>query len=89
MTVNGWGAIAGDASRWMDGRLRTQVGGGTGQINLDFYGLGPNRLSLDEKVRYSLEFTGAIAQANWQLAPKSPWAIRASFLPSGDSAIWL
>ena len=74
-TQNGtWGAIAGDASRWMDGRLRTQVGGGTGQINLDFYGLGPNRLSLDEKVRYSLEFTGAVLQANWQLAPKSPWA---------------
>ncbi len=75
-TQNGtWGGLAGDASRWMDGRLRTQVGGGTGQINLDFYGLGPNRLSLDENVRYSLQFTGAVAQANWQLAPKSPWAV--------------
>ncbi len=75
-TQNGtWGGIAGDASRWMDGRLRTQVGGGTGQFNLDFYGLGPNRLSLDEKVRYSLQFTGAVLQTNWQLAPKSPWAV--------------
>ena len=75
-TQNGtWGGLAGDASRWMDGRLRTQVGGGTGQINLDFYGLGPDRFSVDEKVRYSLQFTGAIAQANWQLAPKSPWAV--------------
>src|ERR1700748_282106 len=28
-TRNGpWGAFAGDASRWMDGRLRTLVGGG-------------------------------------------------------------
>ena len=75
-TQNGtWGGIAGDASRWMDGRLRTQVGGGTGQFNLDFYGLGPNRLSVDEKVRYSLQFTGAVLQTNWQLAPKSPWAV--------------
>jgi len=75
-TQNGtWGAFAGDASRWLDGRLRTQVGGGTGRINLDFYGLGPDLQSLDEKVRYSLQFTGAVMQANWQLAPKSPWAV--------------
>lgn len=75
-TQNGtWGGFAGDASRWLDGRLRTQVGGGTGQVNLDFYGLGFDPASLDQKVRYSLQFTGAVAQANWQLAPKSPWAV--------------
>jgi hypothetical protein len=50
------------------------VGAGTGQVNLDFYGLGPTSSSLDRKVRYSLDFTGAVAQVNWQLAPKSPWA---------------
>ena len=65
-TQNGtWGALAGDASRWRDGRLRTLVGGGTGQINLDLYGLGLDRPSFDQKVRYSLEFTAAVAQANW------------------------
>lgn len=75
-TQNGtWGAFAGDASRWLDGRLRTLVGAGTGQINLDFYGLGLEPSSLDQKVRYSLQFTGIVAQANWQLAPKSPWAL--------------
>ena len=75
-TQNGtWGAFAGDASRWLDGRLRTLVGAGTGQANLDFYGLGLDPSSLDQKVRYSLQFTGAVAQANWQLAPKSPWAV--------------
>ena len=26
-------------------------------------------------VRYSLQFSGGVAQANWQLAPKSPWAV--------------
>ncbi|HEY6828556.1 MAG TPA: hypothetical protein VI259_16975, partial [Gemmatimonadaceae bacterium] len=75
-TQNGtWGAFGGDASRWLDGRLRTLVGAGTGRVNLDFYGLGLDPSSVYEKVRYSLEFTGAIAQVNWQLAPKSPWAV--------------
>lgn len=75
-TENGtWGAFAGDASRWLDGRLRTLVGGGTGRVNLDFYGLGLDASSLDKGLRYSLQFSGAVAQANWQLAPKSPWAV--------------
>jgi len=75
-TENGTkGAFAGDASRWIDGRLRTLVGAATGQVNLDFYGLGPGLPSLNRKVRYSLQFAGAVAQVNWQLAPKSPWAL--------------
>ena len=75
-TQNGtWGAFAGDASRWLDGRLRTLVGAGTGQFNLDFFGLGSAPSSLDQGVRYSLQFAGRVAQANWQLAPKSPWAV--------------
>jgi hypothetical protein len=75
-TENGtWGAFAGDSSRWLDGRLRTLVGGGAGRINLDFYGLGLDASSLDKGLRYSLKFDGAVAQANWQLAPKSPWAV--------------
>ncbi|MDM0077978.1 hypothetical protein QTH90_26450 [Variovorax sp. J2P1-59] len=75
-TENGtMGAFAGDASRWMDGRLRTLVGAAAGEVNLDFYGLGSGLPSLDQKVRYSLQFAGAVAQVNWQLAPKSPWAI--------------
>ena len=75
-TQNGtWGAFGGDATRWLDGRLRTLMGAGTGQVNLDFYGLGPVVTSLNQAVRYSLQFTGAVAQANWQVAPKSPWSV--------------
>jgi outer membrane protein assembly factor BamA len=75
-TLNGtWAAFGVDASRWLDGRLRTLLGAGTGQFNLDFYGLGSGPSSLDQGVRYSLQFTGTVAQANWQLAPKSPWAV--------------
>ncbi len=75
-TQNGtWGAFAGDSSRWLDGRLRTLAGVGTGMVNLDFHGLGNSAFTFPEKVRYSLDFTAVIAQASWQLAPKSPWAV--------------
>lgn len=75
-TENGtWAALGGDSSRWLDGRLRTLAGGATGTINLDFYGLGASPASADQAVRYSLAFSGALAQANWQLAPRSPWAV--------------
>ena len=36
--------------------------------------------SLNQAVRYSLQFTGAVAQANWQLAPKSPWAVGVRYI---------
>lgn len=69
------GAFAGDASLWLDGRLKTLVGAGTGRVNLDFYGAGLDLPVLDQGVRYSLRFTGAVAQASWQLAPQAPWWI--------------
>jgi len=72
-TQNGTRALfAVDARRRVEGRLRTMAGAGTGTVNLDFYGL---ELDADRAVRYSLQFTGAVAQANWQLAPRSPWAL--------------
>ena len=75
-TENGTrGAFAGDASRWMDGRLRTLFGAATGEVNLDFYGVGSGLSSVNQQVRYTLQFSGAVAQLNWQLAPKSPWAL--------------
>jgi hypothetical protein len=75
-TQNGtWGGLAGDSSLWLAGRLKTLVGGGTGRVNLDFFGLSADPSTINEGVRYSLQFSGAIAQANWKLAPKSPWAV--------------
>jgi hypothetical protein len=75
-TQNGtWAAFGGDGTRWLDGRLRTLVGAGIGKVNLDFYGLGGNAESFHQAVRYSLDFATAVAQADWQLAPQSPWWI--------------
>jgi len=59
-------AFAGDASRWLDGRLKTLAGGGSGHINLDFYGagLGLDVAALDQAIRYSLDFDVALLQGN-------------------------
>lgn len=74
-TENGtWGAFGGDSSLWADGRLQTLVGGGTGTINLDFYGLGGDSASLDQPVRYTLDFSAALLQGNWQVKRNSPWS---------------
>jgi hypothetical protein len=67
-------AFGADASRWLEGRLKTLAGAGTGTINLDFHGPEAGGASPDEPVRYSLDFSGALLQGNWQVAPKSPWS---------------
>lgn len=72
-TDNGtWAGFAGDSSYWAGGRLRTLLGAGTGRANLDFYGLGDGPLR-DVGVAYSLDFTGGIAQAEWQVLEGAAW----------------
>jgi hypothetical protein len=75
-------AFAGDASRWLDGRLKTLAGLGGGHINLDFYGLGASRASLDQPIRYSLDVELAFLQGIWQIKPKSPWSIGLRYIYS-------
>lgn len=67
-------AFAADITRWMDGRLKTVVGAGAGDIKLDVYGLGTTRDELEEPVRYTLQVRGAVVHGDWQLAPQSPWS---------------
>jgi hypothetical protein len=75
-TQNGtWMAFAGDTSRWLNGRLHTTAGAGAGKINLDFHGAGLDLPDLEQTFHYSLQFKGGVAQANWQLAEKSPWSV--------------
>jgi hypothetical protein len=72
--------LAGDSSLWLDGRLKTTIGGVSGDINLDVYGLGTTTSEQDEAVRYTLAVDGAMAQVDWQVAPKSPWWIGVRFV---------
>jgi hypothetical protein len=82
-TENGtWAAFAGDSSHWFDDRVQSLVGGGTGEINLDFYGLGDASASLDEPVRYTLDFSAALLQGTWKLQPKSPWSVGLRYIYS-------
>ena len=82
-TENGtWAAFAGDSSHWFDDRVQSLAGGGTGEINLDFYGLGDASDSLDEPVSYSLDFSVALLQGSWKLKPKSPWSIGLRYIYS-------
>ena len=75
-TENGtWMAFAGDSSHWYDERLQTLAAGGGGKLNLDFYGLGENRASLDQPISYSLETSLVLLQGNWKLTPMSPWSV--------------
>jgi len=66
-------AVAGDSTLWLDGRLKTLVGGLSGNINLDVYGLGRVASEADEAVRYTLDMTGVGARVDWQVAADSPW----------------
>ena len=75
-------AFAGDASRWRDGRFKTLAGTGGGHINLDFFGLGVDRASLDEPIRYSLDFRLLFLQGTCQIKPKSPWSIGLRYIYS-------
>ena len=75
-TENGtWAAFAADSSHWLDERVQSLAGGGTGEINLDFFGLGDSSESLDEPVRYTIDFSLALVQGSWKVKPKSPWSI--------------
>lgn len=72
-TDNGtWFGFAGDSSYWFGGRLRTLLGAGTGRVNLDFYGLGSGPFQ-DVGIAYSLNVTGGLAGADWQLMPGHHW----------------
>jgi hypothetical protein len=75
-TENGtWLALAGDSSRWADGRLHTLAAAASGKLNLDFYGGGLGLPQLDQPVRYSLDVSGAIAEADWQVSKEAHWAV--------------
>jgi len=83
-TSNGtWAGFAADVSRWLDGRLRTLAAVGSGNVNLDFYGLTAGRLQSDPASPYSLQFSGAVGQANWRLAPDSPWWVGLRYVYAG------
>ena len=74
-TENGsWGALAGDVRHWLDDRLETQVGFTYLSVNLDFHGLGRDRLLDRHPLRYNLEPKGGFLRAKYRLGDSAAWA---------------
>jgi hypothetical protein len=73
-TENGsWGVLAGDVRHWLGDRLETQVGITHLSANLDFHGIGQNRLLDEHPLRYNLEPTGGVVRAKYRLGDSRAW----------------
>jgi Outer membrane protein/protective antigen OMA87 len=74
-TENGtWGLIAADMRHWLDDRLQTQVGLTHLSANLDFHGIGQDRLLDRHPLRYNLEPTGGVVRVKYRLGETPLWA---------------
>ncbi|MGH7304606.1 MAG: BamA/TamA family outer membrane protein, partial [Candidatus Rokuibacteriota bacterium] len=68
-----WGVLAGDVRHWLDDRLETQAGIAHLSANLDFHGIGQDRLLDNHPLRYNLEPTGGVLRAKYRLGESRSW----------------
>jgi outer membrane protein assembly factor BamA len=74
-TENGsWGGLAADVRHWLDDRLETQAGLAYASVNLDFHGVGEDRLLRKNPLRYNLEPKGGVLRAKYRLGESRAWA---------------
>ena len=74
-TENGsWGLLVGDIRHWLEDRLETQAGLAHFSANLDFHGIGRDRLLNDHPLRYNMETTGGVVRAKYRLGESALWA---------------
>jgi hypothetical protein len=74
-TENGtWGVMLADVRHWFNDRLQTQVGLTHLSANLDFHGIGNDRLLDDHPLRYNLEPTGGVVRVKYRLGDTPLWA---------------
>lgn len=69
-----WGGFAGDMRYWLDDHLQTLVGFVYASVNLDFYGLGKDRLLNNDPLRYNLEPKGGMLRLKYRLGDSRVWA---------------
>ena len=73
-TENGTsGYFGGDMRYWLDNRLQTLVGGIKSQVNLDYYGDGRVGFLNKHPQSYTLDVTGATAQAKYRFGEGQNW----------------
>jgi hypothetical protein len=74
-TENGsWGALIADVRHWLGDRLETQAGFAHLSVNLDFHGIGEDRLLDKHPLRYNLEPTGGVLRGKYRLGESTAWA---------------
>ena len=74
-TENGtWGVMAGDVRHWLNDRIQTQVALTHLSANLDFHGIGQDRLLDQHPLRYNLEPTGGVVRVKYRLGETPFWA---------------
>lgn len=68
------GVFAGDMRHWLDDRLKTLVGVVRASVNLDFYGIGRDRLLENNPRSYNLETTAGVIQGRYRIGDSKAWA---------------
>jgi hypothetical protein len=73
-TENGTrGVFAGHLGTWMDGKLRTLVAAADADVNLEFFGLGGDRVPGDAPLNYTVAARGALAGGSYRLGDTAWW----------------
>ena len=69
-----WGVVIADVRHWLQDRLETQIGFTHLSVNLDFHGIGHDRLLDEHPLGYNLETTGGVVRAKYRLGDSPLWA---------------
>jgi hypothetical protein len=73
-TENGTrGVFAGHLGTWMDGKLRTLVAAADADVNLEFFGLGGDRVPGDAPLDYTVAARGALGGGSYRLGESAWW----------------
>ena len=73
-TENGsWGLLLADVRHWLGDRLETQAGITYLSVNLDFHGIGKDRLLDRHPLQYTLEPKGGVVRAKYRLGDSPAW----------------
>ena len=64
-----WGAFGGYLGHWQDDKWRPMAGGGYGDVNYDFYGIGSGQAEHDLSTRIDQQVTFGLAQLMRRIVP--------------------
>ena len=89
-TENGTNGVFGaHLGTWMDGRLNTIVGLADVDMNLEFFGLGGDRIKQPDGLKYSMAATGGMAGGSYRVSDTHAWlGLRYAYAETNVTAGW-